>query len=216
MKIPFYPNTGDGTHCFQAAMRMALAALVPERDYSYEELDRKSQKMPGRWTWPTAAMVWMIELGLDIKLIEDFDYVDFASRGGDYLIERFGEEVGRAQMENSDVEFERPIARRFAARAPVERRPAELEDIRGELEGGAVVIVNLNAAPLYGQGGYSGHFVVVCEVGQGSVRLHDPGLPPNPDLVVDADLFLKAWGYPAARDRNLMSISRPKDLVLED
>jgi len=215
MKIPFFPNTGDGTHCFQAALRMALGALVPERDYSYEELDRISGKRPGKWTWPTAAMVWMIEQGLEVRLIEDFDYADFAGRGGDYLIERFGEEVGRAQMENSDIEFERPIARRFAAHAPVERRPAELIDIERELDAGAAVIVNLNAAPLYGREGYSGHFVVICEVGRGEVRLHDPGLPPSPDLLVSEETFLKAWGYPTARDRNLMSIRRPEGVSLK-
>ena len=215
MKIPFYPNTGDGTHCFQAAMRMALAALVPEREFSYEELDRISQKLPGRWTWPTAAMNWMIEGGLEIKLIEDFDYGDFAARGGDYLIERYGEEVGRAQMEHSDVEFERGISREFAAHAPVERRPAEIRDIKAEIDRGAVVIVNLNAAPLYGREGYSGHFVVVLDVADDRVRLHDPGMPPAPDREVTLDRFISAWGYPTERDRNLMSISRPEGLAFE-
>ena len=30
VKIPFFPNTGDGTHCWQAAMRMALAVCLPD------------------------------------------------------------------------------------------------------------------------------------------------------------------------------------------
>lgn len=195
---------------------MALGALVPEREYSYDELDRISQKRPGKWTWPTAAMMWMIEFGLEIKLIEDFDYADFAVRGGDYLIERLGSEVGKSQIENSDIEFERPIARRFAAQAPVEKRPAELDDIRREIDSGAVVIVNLNSAPLYGAEGYVGHVVVICDVSEGEVRLHDPGLPPSPDLVVDEETFLKAWGYPTPRERNLMSIRRPEGFVPKD
>jgi len=214
MEIPFHPNTGDGTHCFQAALRMALGALVPEREFTYEELDRISVKLPGRWTWPTAAMLWMIERGLEIRLIEDFDYGDFARRGGDYLIERYGEEVGRSQMEHSDVEFERSISQRFAKIAPVEKRPATLGDIRGEMGRGAVVIVNLNAAPLHGDEGYSGHFVVICEVGDDRVSLHDPGMPPGPNLTVGLDRFMAAWGYPTARDQNLMSIRRPEGLSL--
>ena len=206
MKIPFFPNTGDGTHCFQAAMMMALAVCMPQRRFPMRSsiASRASVRAsgPGR----TTAMLWMREQGLLIRLIEDFDYLAFAERGGAYLIERFGEEVGKAQMANSDVEPEREIARRFAALAPIERRSPNLEDIRSELASGAVVIVNLNAAPLLDAPGYSGHFVVVCEVTERTVRLHDPGLPPRPDLKVSIDRFLAAWAYPTERDQNLLSI----------
>lgn len=195
---------------------MALGAFVPDREFTYEELDLISLKKPGKWTWPTAAMLWMIERGLEIKLIEEFDYADFAARGGEYLIERYGEEVGRSQMEHSDVEFERDISRRFARQAPIEKRPAELDDIRSEIEAGAVVIVNLNAARLSGAEGYSGHFVVVLDVADERVTLHDPGMPPKPDFTVDIERFQEAWAYPTLRDRNLMSIRRPNNFLFRD
>lgn len=214
MDIPFFPNTGDGTHCFQAALRMALGALWPERPFTYDELDRISEKLPGKWTWPTAAMLWMIEQGLTVRLIEEFDYRAFVERGEAYLLDRFGEEVGRAQIANSDIEREREIARRFVDLAPLEDRIPGLDDIRWQLEGGAVVIVNINAAALYGRPGYSGHFVVICEVGDDAVVLHDPGLPPAPHVRVSRGDFDRAWAYPTDRDRNLMAISRnnPKSL----
>ncbi|MFH1830791.1 MAG: hypothetical protein ABH871_08475 [Pseudomonadota bacterium] len=216
MNIPFFPNTGDGTHCFQAAMKMALAKLLPEREFSYEELDRISLKLPGRWTWPTAAMLWMIEKGLEVKLIEQFDYADFAKRGGEYLIERYGKEVGGAQIEHSDVEFERDISLRFSKIAPIELRPAYLEDLQKEMARGAVVIVNLNACVLQDQEGYSGHFVVMCDIGDKEIRLHDPGFPPMPNVIVPVDRFIKAWAYPTACDRNLLSISCPTDFVFKE
>jgi len=81
---------------------------------------------------------------------------------------------------------------------------------------GAVVIVNINAAALQGQEGYSGHFVVMCEIGDKDIRLHDPALPPMPDLIVPHDRFIKAWAYPTARDRNLLSISRPADFEFKE
>jgi hypothetical protein len=216
MQIPFYPNTGDGTHCFQAVMMMALGFFVPDRNFSYDELDRISCKKSGLWTWPTAAMLWMIERGFQLKLIEDFDYNDFAQRGNEYLLERYGEEVGRAQIEHSDVECERDISRRFADVAPIEKRPAGLEDIRTEMASGAVVIVNLNAAALLGQEGYSGHFVVICDVSDAGVTLHDPGLPPRSDLQVTLARFLNAWGYPSGRDRNVMSIALPEGTTFRE
>jgi hypothetical protein len=211
MDIPFFPNTGDGTHCFQAAMKMALAVMWPERDFSYEELDRISMKLPGKWTWPTAAMLWMIEQGLALSLIEDFDYRAFAERGGAYLVERYGKEVGEAQMAHSDVEVERDVSRRFADVAPIERRSPTIEDLVSEMQRGAVVIVNINAAPLYDLEGYSGHFVVLCEIADDAVVLHDPGLPPNPGVRVPLDRFLAAWAYPTDRDRNLLSIRKTSD-----
>ena len=209
MRIPFFPNAGDGTFCFQAALRMALAALMPEKEFSCEELTRISGKLPGKWTWPTSAMLWMIEQGFSIKLIEDFDYALFASKGEAYLLERFGEEVGRAQIENSDIEREIAVAKRFASVAPIEVRVPDADDLRRESEAGSVVVCNVNAMALHGQGGYSGHFVVICEVGKNSVTLHDPGLPPAPALEVSLDLFDRAWAYPSTRDRNLLAISLP-------
>ncbi|MFH0799432.1 MAG: hypothetical protein V2A66_04540 [Pseudomonadota bacterium] len=206
MNIPFFPNTGDGTHCFQAALMMALAVVMRERKFTYDELDAISQKLPGKWTWPTVAMLWMIEQGLKVNLIEEFDYKAFVKRGEKYLIERFGEEVGCAQAEHSDIDREREIARLFIALAPLEYRVPELKDIKKQLKKGAVVILNVNAAALHGVEGYSGHFVVVCDVKKDSIILHDPGLPPYPALEVPLDRFDRAWGYPAERDKNLMAI----------
>ncbi|MBN1283476.1 MAG: hypothetical protein JXA24_06880 [Proteobacteria bacterium] len=208
MKIPFFPNTGDGTRCFQAAMRMALAVLMPERTFTDEELDRISGKSPGKWTWPTAAMIWMMEHGLDVELVEEFDYAAFAARGGDYLVERYGEEVAAAQMANSDVDAERELARRFSRLCHVDQRVPGRADLKERLDRGSVVIVNINAAALNLQPGYSGHFVVICEAGGDLVTLHDPGLPPRPALAVPGARFDAAWGYPSGRDRNLMSIGR--------
>ena len=209
MRIPFFPNTGDGTHCFQAALKMALAALAPDRSFSYEELDRISGKLPGKWTWPTAALLWLMDAGFEVGLIEEFDYGAFAEEGGDYLIGRFGEEVGRAQIANSDIERERALARRFAAVAPLEMRVPDAKDIRDKLRPDSVVILNLNSAVLEGGEGYAGHFVVICEIGDTWVRLHDPGLPPRPNLRASLERFERSWGYPHPRDKNLLAIGTP-------
>ncbi len=208
MDIPFFPNTGDGTHCLQAALKMALAVHMPGRSFTYEELDVISMKLPGLWTWPTAAMLWMMREGLSLKLIEEFDYRLFAERGEEYILERFGPEVGRAQIENSDIAREVEIARSFVEVAPIEVRAPGISDITREIDLGAVVVCNINSAALMGVAGYAGHFVVVCDVVGDLVTLHDPGLPPRPGLVVSTEEFEKAWAYPEGRDKNLLSIAR--------
>jgi hypothetical protein len=186
---------------------MALAVLLPQVEFSSEELDTISHKLPGKWTWPTAAMLWMIEEGLKVRLIEEFDYNAFVERGSEYLIERFGSEVAKAQAANSDIEREQEIARQFAKHAPIENRIPTIEDISKLIDGGSVVIVNLNAAMLFENTGYSGHFVVICKVEDETITLHDPGLPPSPNLKVSRSIFEKAWGYPSERDKNILAIA---------
>jgi hypothetical protein len=206
VKIPFFPNTDDGTHCFQAAIKMALSYLLPNRELSYDFLDKVSKKKPGKWTWPTAAIFWMIGEGLTVRLVEEFDYSSFAKKGYDYLVDRYGEAVAKAQRDNSDLPEEAKLASKFRSKDIVEYRSPTIADVEKEIKKGRVVIVNLNAQGLYGLDGYSGHFVVICDVERDGVTLHDPGLPPRPSLRVKYAEFERAWAYPTSRDRNFMSI----------
>ncbi len=208
MTIPFFPNTGDGTHCFQAALMMALKHFEPARAFTYDELDRISQKLPGKWTWPTQAMLWLMDEGYELKLIEEFDYRAFAARGVDYLIEKCGVDVARVQEEMSDIPREQKIAARFAAKAPLEYRLPTMDDVKRLVDEGWVVICNINASMLHHQEGYSGHFVVVLDVTDKEVVLHDPGLPPLPHYNVARDVFERAWAYPSAADKNLLAIRK--------
>jgi hypothetical protein len=57
--LPFYSNTADGTHCFQAGLKMILKHFIPEKDLTFEGLDKISMKIDGLWTWPIAALIWM-------------------------------------------------------------------------------------------------------------------------------------------------------------
>jgi len=49
-EVPFYPNTEDNTHCLQACLKMVLKYFIQEKEYSYEDLDRVTAKVPGLWT----------------------------------------------------------------------------------------------------------------------------------------------------------------------
>ena len=208
MNIPFHPNTGDGTHCFQAVLKMALNVFEPDAEYSYEQLDEISQKVVGKWTWPTAAMVWLMDHGYEVKLIEEFDYQAFADKGMDYLIDKCGPEVAEAQADNSLIEVEQKTAADFVERAPVEHRVPNIDDFKQLIAEGWVVICNINASLLHEQTGYTGHFVVVSAVDDKEVTLHDPGLPPYPELAVERAVFEHAWAYPSTTDKNVLAIRK--------
>ena len=208
MNVPFFPNTGDGTHCWQAALKMALAFFEPEQEFSYAELDKISGKIPGKWTWPTTGILWFLDRGYEVILKSDFDYTEFAKRGDKYLQDRCGPEVAAAQIANSIVSLELTAAKKMAAAEIADRDLPTLADLQKYLADGYVIICNINAATLHWLSGYSGHFVVVTEVTDTMVTIHDPGLPPKPNFQVSVSSFEAAWAYPEARDKNVLAIRK--------
>lgn len=85
--VPFYSNTEDETHCFQAALRILLGFFFPDEQYDWEKLDDVTAKVKGLWTWPMAGLLWLFEKGIEIIDIEPFDYEKFIAQGQQYLID---------------------------------------------------------------------------------------------------------------------------------
>lgn len=207
-KIPFFPNLPDGTHCYQAALKMVLAYFT-EKEWSFEALDRLTGKLEGKWTWPTRSFIWLMENGFEIKLMEEFSYEAFAERGKEYLAEKCGLEVADAQEANSDLPAEQKLAEEFIKKGgEVEFRIPQWNDLENLLKDGYLIICNINASQLYQHPGYSGHFVVPVEIGPNHILIHDPGLPPAPSIKVPRAIFEKAWGYPTESEKNIVAIRK--------
>ena len=205
--IPFFANSGDGTHCYQAALKMVLHFFT-HREWSFEELDALSEKKPGQWTWPTASLVWLLDHGFEVQLIEEFDYAAFGKKGRSYLEKKWGKEVADAQEANSDLTAEQSLAIEFAKRAPLEHRIPEWDDLEKMFREGYLMICNVNASLLHNLEGYSGHFVVPVEIERQIITIHDPGFPPSPSLKVAKKVFEKSWGYPTRHERNLLALRK--------
>lgn len=203
--LPFYPNTSDDTHCFQAGLKMILKHFIPEKDFTFEELDKISMKRDRLWTWPMAALIWIQENGFEIINIENFDYGSFIQNGGQYLIEEFGEEMGNAQIKNSDIEQERKLSKLFLDKIKTQKAVPQKEDIIKLTDKGYVVAVNVNSRVLNGKDGYSGHFVVIKGYDDKNFILNDPGLPGKENRLVSFDIFEKAWAYPSEKVKNIMA-----------
>lgn len=208
-KIPFFANLPDGTHCYQSALKMILTYFT-QKDFSFAELDQISGKLEGKWTWPTTSLIWLIDNGFEIKLIEEFSYEAFGKEGKSYLAKRCGEEVANAQEANSDLPREQKLALQFAKRIAIDCRIPSWADLKNLFQEGYLLICNINAAVLYGQEGYSGHFVIPVQIMSEDIILHDPGLPPNPSFKVSQKIFDRAWGYPTEHEKNILAIRPPK------
>lgn len=206
LAIPFYSNTPDDTHCFQACLKMALKYFLPNRDFSWRELDKMSAKKKNLWTWPIAAILNLKKLGFDIIVIENFNYERFANEGEDYLIEKYGKEVAEAQIKHSDIAQERKFARKLIKEFKLIERPAKFTEIKKLISQGYIIICNVNSRILNNKKGYSGHFVVIVGIQDKKIIFHDPGLPASPNRDVSKKTFEKAWAYPSEDAKNIIAL----------
>ncbi|MDO8494196.1 MAG: hypothetical protein Q7S68_02545 [Deltaproteobacteria bacterium] len=209
MKIPFYPNHPDGTYCYQSTLKMVLKHCTG-KEYSLQELARETGKLEGKWTWPTTSFLWLMRNGFEIRLMEDFSYEEFANRGKEYLAEHSGQEVADAQEKHSDLPREQKIALQFVAQSKLvlSQKIPTWEDLKRLFKEGYLIICNINANLLFEMQGYSGHFVLLTDINDEKLVLHDPGLPPRPFVSVSKKTFEKAWGYPTERSRNILAIKK--------
>lgn len=207
-QVPFFANLPDGTHCYQAALKMVLTYFI-NKEWSDEELDQITQKLKDKWTWPTASLIWLLKNGFEIKMIEEFSYEAFADKGKDYLIEKCGIEVANAQEANSDIQREKRLAVEFVqSGGRVDYRIPAWKDLEYLFKAEYLIICNINANLLYNHSGYSGHFVVPIAMTNKEIILHDPGLPPAPSIKVEKEVFEKAWAYPTEGEKNILAIRK--------
>lgn len=206
--IPFYGNTSDNTHCYQAVVKMILKYYFPDEEYSWQRLDTMTGKKEGLWTWPMMGWVSMAEKGLEVQYIGTFDYKKFVDDGEEYLIDRYGEEVGREQIAHSDIDYEREVSKRLISGFDQVNRIPDYNEIGERLRDGWLVLTNVNYYSLYGKSGYAGHFVLILEVGENYVLVHDPGLTHKPNEMISSDKFMNAWNYSGKVNRWLTLVRK--------
>lgn len=210
MKIPFYSNTKDDTHCYQAALKMVLKYFLPDKNYSWEELEKLTAKLEGLWTWPTQGLINLRNMGFEIIDIDDFSIEEFVKDGGKYLIRRYGKEVGEAQIKHSDIEQEQRIYNEYLKLNLHQQKLPNLDDIKNLIDKSYLVICNINSNTLNNEQGYTGHFVVIYNYDENYLYLNDPGLPPKKDRKVAYANFLNAWEYPNETAKNIQAFTLKK------
>lgn len=208
-QVPFYSNTPDDTHCYQAALKMVLKYFLPDKDYSWKDLEKFTAKKEGLWTWPTQSFMNLINLGFDVIDIDDMDNKKFIEEGGQYLINKYGKEVGEKQIERSDIKQEIRLMKKYEKYGKHKIQMPTFKMLEELLDQGYLVVCNINAYKLNDKPGYAGHFVVTYGYRSKNLHLHDPGLPAMENRIVSYEQFKKAWDYPNENARNLMAFRLP-------
>jgi len=204
-KIPFFSNTKDNTHCFQACLKMILKFLYPEKSFSFKKLDEISQKPKNKWTWPYTALINLKKMGLVVKYYSTFDCKKFAKEGLDYLKKKFPKDFKTILEKTGDIKKEMRNAEKLIKSGIFSYQKTSLKSVKRKFNQNYLVIFHINTRILHKKKGYSGHFVVLVGFDKNYLFIHDPGLPPYPERKVPKSLFLKAW-----QNYSVILIKKPK------
>jgi len=195
-EMPYFKQP-DNTHCFQACLKMILKYFFPEKDFTYEELDKISDKPKDKWTWRCNALVELKKMGLNIKTYSSFDYNDFIKNGADYIRKRYDKEVAEKMIGMSDIESEIENTEKMLKENIFELKELLFEDAENFFKKNYVIILLVNSRIINNKSGYSGHFVILTGFDKDSIFIHDPSIENgSPNRKVKKDLFVKAWKYP--------------------
>ena len=192
MKVPFYSNTPDDTHCVQACFKMILKYFLPEKEFSFEELDKLSKKEEDKGTWIFPIETELSKMGFEIVNIEEFDYLKFQEKGKDYLYEIYDQEQADWYLQRSNLLNVKELIPEFLDKVELQIRKADLKDFERLLAQDFLLVTDINAEVLNGNSGFTSHSVLIYEDLEDSFMLHDPGLPPAESRKVSKELLLKA------------------------
>jgi len=159
-------------------------------------------------------MLWLSEHGYKVKMIEAFDYQRFSREGKEYIYSEFGTEIGRSQEKHADIAQGVLLSKKLICKSIWTKKIPELNNIKELLKSNYLVICNVNAAKLNQQDGYEGHFVIVKGFDEDYLEIHDPGLPPYKDRIVDNEVFNEAWSFPNQNARNIKAIKLHRNKIL--
>ncbi|HVX58762.1 MAG TPA: hypothetical protein VG964_03445 [Candidatus Saccharimonadales bacterium] len=192
-QVPFYSNHDDDMHCMMSVYASIVEYFLGKK-LSWRELESLTGYESGRAAWSVEALPRLADMGLDVRMIESFDYRRYLDEGEDYLKGKYSQEQLDWHYKNSNIrEMQRWIPS-FLDKIKHEVRTPSLKDIDGLLAEKRLIFVTLNSRRLNGRGGFVSHAILVIDKEGDEYIVHDPGLPPKPYRRINSDLLLQAMG----------------------
>lgn len=212
LNIPFFESP-DNNHCLQACLKMVLKHLMPEKEFSYSDLNKISKHIPDKWTWQGASLLYLTDLCFQVVNIENLNYKLFAKKGGEYLKTIWAPEVFEAQSKFSDLEQEQIIAQKLIINEKIKliNKDISLDDIINLINNDYIVMVSINPYVIRKEKGYSSHMVVINGIDDNHMVWHDPGPSGEKNKRTTISLFEKAITKPAKEDGNIIGIKNSKN-----
>jgi hypothetical protein len=192
--VPFIPNPDN--RCLVCCVGMLLGCFYPDKKYTMQELEAFSGYVEGEGTWPMQHLLRMADMGIEFRVISDWDMHKFVDDPEGYIRELSTDQVSlEYQLKHSDLPGERERYVEYMRRnLPYEKRRGTFDDVRKFLDDGWIVRLGVNINMLNGEEGYVGHSLLVLGYDKDGPVLHNPDSANNrPNQRVTWDELEKAW-----------------------
>lgn len=191
--VPFYANHEDGLHCVMAAYK-SLFDYFMNRKMTWPELEAFTGFKPGKVAWTPRSLVQFAAMGLDVRIIEPFDYRLYLQKGEGYLHEILSVEKADWLVKHSSLDDLSDALPAFFEKVPHEQRQVTLQDIDAMLAEGRLVTVTVDSAVLNDTADYNAHMILILDFVDGEYVVHDPGPPPYPARRLTPEVLWAAMG----------------------
>jgi hypothetical protein len=192
--------------CAQMAFRGAQCKTIP----SFDELSLVLDAPEGKYAWSYPLLVHFQKCGFKVQLIEMLQIKKLIASPEEYLIEFFGEMVGRDQIQNSNISKVVVSAKELLmAGVEIQQREPTRGDIEELISQGYFVIAAVNQRVLQAETGYVGHAIFLFGFSDRGVRFHNPGPPATADSEIAWSLFEKAWAFPNRDCKSILAVKPP-------
>jgi len=162
---PPHVEAPGSTRCGPSIILMILKHFLPEKEWTFDDADRICGYIEGKWTWSTACIPAMIELGFEAINFSTFDNNAFIENPEQYLVQQFGPEKAKINIDKCDIPMIVDILK-TAKGSPYETtvsRNWQWDDVDRLLSAGYLLFTWVNSRALLCRQdeSFSGHFVLV-------------------------------------------------------
>jgi hypothetical protein len=191
LSIPFVRQRGDG--CVQAQLHMVLSYFHRDREWSLADLDRRTGRGPGQWTWLPQIMPILEEEGIDARLFSTLDYPDLRR---EKLARIYPHETAQLLKRVTNWPALHSSISYLARAKRFERRRLRLADLEKAWARGHVTVLIVDSSILNRQSSasYQGHAVTITAIDDKRVYFHDSSRGPN--QTCRRERFEAAWDAP--------------------
>ena len=195
---PFYENFDD-THCFQCTFREILEYFEPDEVWDWQTWDEFTNKEPNKWTWPYRGRLNLLKRGYITHGVAISNISNYLKNGiYPELVKKLGTEAANKQKEMADLnKVEADIHEIIKHPSYIQEvRVPTIKDIKKFLNSNFLVRSIINSRTLNGKDGYISHAVLIYDIDDKFVYMHDSGLPPKPERKVPIETYIKASTTP--------------------
>lgn len=194
--IPFIKNPGG--QCLQANALMALKYFYPNRDFNFALINKKMRHREEKWSTPSQAAVALNDLGLEAKAYSSKDIETEREKIVESFKEAFGEDYDKL-IDNIDLDNEVYFHKRAKEEDIFKKKETSLNQMKEYLKQGCLVTVTIDWNVLKKKDGpFQGHAVMILDIDDETVEIHDPDEGPN--MEYPRDLFKEAYNVQAVDD----------------